>query len=89
MSARKPSKSEKLAKRKAKELAAKRSKRDLLTPIDIWAAEIVEVYDALVRAGYGKDKARWYIEEQMRLPDWIVSNPNFTPYGDDEEDEDE
>lgn len=89
MSARKPSKSEKLAKRRAKEAAAKRSKRELLTPIDMWAAEIVEVYEALVRAGYHKDHARWYIEEQMRIPDWIVSNPNFTPYEDDEEDEDE
>ncbi len=86
MSAKKPSKSEKLAKRRAKESAAKRSKREFLTPIDMWAAEIVEVYEALVRAGYGEDKARWYVEEQMRLPEWMIPNPDHSPF---EEDEDE
>lgn len=86
MSARKPSKSELAAKRRRKEAAAKKT-GELLKPIDIWAAQIVECYDALVRAGYGENKARWYIEERMSLPDWIVPNPDFTPY-DDEEDDD-
>ncbi len=38
-------------------------------------------------AGYGEDKSRWYIEEQMRLPDWIIPNPDQSPYEDEEEDD--
>jgi hypothetical protein len=86
MSARKLSKSELAAKRKRKEAAARRT-GEPLKPIDIWAAQIVECYEALVRAGYGEDRARWYIEEQMRLPDWLVGNPDHTPYEDDEDDD--
>lgn len=86
MSARKQTKSELAAKRKRKEAAARRT-GEPLKPIDIWAAQIVECYEALVRAGYGEDRARWYIEEQMRLPDWLVGNPNHTPYEDDEDDD--
>ena len=86
MSARKPTKSELAAKRKRKEAAAKRT-GDPLKPIDIWATQIVECYEALVRAGYGEDRARWYIEEQMRLPDWIIPNPDLTPYEDDEDED--
>ncbi len=52
MSARKPTKSELAARRKRKESAARRS-GEPLKPIDIWAAQIVECYEALVRAGYG------------------------------------
>jgi hypothetical protein len=89
MSAKKPTKKELAAKRQRKEAAARRDKRELLRPIDLWAAEIVECYEALVKAGYGEDKSRWYIEERMRLPDWLVGNPTFTPIEDDEEDEDE
>ena len=89
MSARKPTKSELAAKRKRKEESARRDKRELLRPIDLWAAEIVECYEALVRAGYGENESRWFIEEKMRLPDWLVGNPNHTPYEDDEDDEDE
>ena len=85
MSARKPTKSELAAKRKRKESSARRT-GEPLKPIDIWAAQIVECYEALVRAGYGEDRARWYIEEQMRLPDWIVPNPEHQY--EDEEDED-
>ena len=85
MSARKPTKSELAAKRKRKESSARRTSEPL-KPIDIWAAQIVECYEALVRAGYGEDRARWYIEEQMRLPDWIVPNPEHQY--EDEEDED-
>jgi hypothetical protein len=86
MSARKPTKSELAAKRKRKEAAAKRT-GEPLKPIDIWATQIVECYEALVRAGYGEDRARWYIEEQMRLPDWIIPNPDLTPYEDDEDED--
>ena len=86
MSARKLSKSELAAKRKRKEAAARRT-GEPLKPIDIWAAQIVDCYEALVRAGYGEDRARWYIEEQMRLPDWLVNNPDHTPYEDDEDDD--
>ena len=86
MSARKLSKSELAAKRKRKEAAARRT-GEPLKPIDIWAAQIVECYEALVRAGYGEGRARWYIEEQMRLPDWLVNNPDHTPYEDDEDDD--
>ena len=88
MSAKKPTKAERAAKRKAKERQAARHQNEPLRPIDLWAAEIVECYEALVRAGYGEDKARWYVEEKMRLPDWLVGNPDHTPYEDDE-DEDE
>ena len=88
MSARKPTKAERAAKCRAKERAAARNKNEPLRPIDLWAAEIVECYEALVRAGYGEDKARWYIEEKMRLPDWLIGNPDHVPYEDDE-DEDE
>ena len=86
MSARRPTKSELAAKRKRKEAAAKRA-GEPLKPIDIWAAQIVECYEALIRAGYGEDKARWYIEEKMRLPEWIPVNPEHTPYEDEEEDD--
>jgi hypothetical protein len=87
MSARKPTKSELAAKRKRKENAARKAGFDPLKPIDIWAAQIVECYEALVRAGYGEDRARWYIEEQMRLPDWIIPNPDLDPYEEDEDDD--
>ena len=86
MSARRPTKSELAAKRKRKEAAARRT-GDPLKPIDIWAAQIVECYEALIRAGYGEDRARWYIEEKMRLPEWIPVNPDHTPYEDEEEDD--
>ena len=69
MTARKLTKAERAAKRKAKERAAARDKREPLRPIDLWAAGVVEAYDALVRAGWDKDRARWYIEETMRLPE--------------------
>lgn len=85
MSARKLTKSELAAKRKRKEAAARRT-GEPLKPIDIWAAQIVECYEALVRAGYGEDRARWYIEEQMRLPDWVIVNPDHQ-YEDEEDDD--
>ena len=87
MSAKRPTKSELAARRKRKESAARRTGFEALKPIDIWAAQIVECFEALVRAGYGEDKARWYIEEQMRLPDWIIPNPDQSPYEEDEDDD--
>ena len=86
MNAKKPTKRELAAKRKRKEAAARRT-GEPLKPLDIWATQIVECYEALVRAGYGEDKSRWYIEEQMRLPDWIIPNPDQTLYEDEEEDD--
>jgi hypothetical protein len=86
MNAKKPTKRELAAKRKRKESAALRT-GEPLKPIDIWAAQIVECYEALVRAGYGEDKARWYVEEQMRLPEWLPVNPDHSPYEDEEEDD--
>jgi hypothetical protein len=50
--------------------------------------QLLNAYEALVRAGYGEDRARWYIEEQLRLPDWVIQNPNHFPYEDEDEDED-
>jgi hypothetical protein len=88
MSAKKITKSEQAAKRKRKEAAARKASTDILRPIDIWAASIVECYEALVRAGYGEDRARWYIEEQLRLPDWVINNPDHSPYEDEDEDDD-
>jgi hypothetical protein len=88
MSAKRITKSEQAAKRKRKEAAARKASTDILRPIDIWAASIVECYEALVRAGYGEDRARWYIEEQLRLPDWVINNPDHSPYEDEDEDDD-
>ena len=47
MTARKPTKAERAAKRKAKERAAARDKRQPLLPIDLWAAAVVEAYEPL------------------------------------------
>ena len=58
MTARKPTKAERAAKRRAKERAAARDTRQPLLPIDLWAASVVEAYAALVRAGWDKDHAR-------------------------------
>lgn len=86
MTAKRPSKSELAARRKRKESAARRSDVEPLRPIDLWAAAIVECYEALVRAGYDENKARWYIEERMALPDWIIVNPDHE-YEDDEDED--
>ena len=88
MTAKRPSKAERAAKRLAKERSAQRHKSVPLRPIDLWAAGIVECYEALIRAGYGEDRARWYVEEKMRLPEWIAPEPSDIPYYDDD-DEDE
>jgi len=80
-------KAQKAASLRAKERAAKRHKREPLTKIDQWALGVVESYEALVRAGWDKDQARWYIEETMKLPEWIINNPDHSPYEDEEEDD--
>ena len=85
MTARKPTKAERAANRRRKERQAARDKREPFRPIDIWAAGVVEAYDALVRVGWDKDQARWYIEDTMRLPEWIVPAPQEHPYEDDED----
>ena len=87
MTARKPTKAERAAKRRSKERMAARDKREPLRPIDMWAAGVVEAYQALIRAGWDKDQARWYIEDTMKLPEWIVPNPQHDPFEDDDEDE--
>ena len=89
MTAKKPTKSQLAAKRRSKERAAKRDKREPLRPIDLWAAGVVEAYEALVRAGMNKDHARWYIESVMALAEWIHKNPDHSPYEYDDDDEDE
>lgn len=89
MTAKRPTKSQRAAKRRSKERAAAKHKREPLTPIDIWAAGLVEAYEALCRAGMNQDQARWYIESTMGLPEWIHKNPDHTPYEYDDDDEDE
>lgn len=89
MSARKLTKSERLAKRRAKEALAKRDRRDPLTPLDIWAIHVHESYQALIRQGFTKEQAMDYITSTFHmpaLPDWSINNPDHSPY---EEDEDE
>lgn len=88
MAQRKPTKQQKAARRRAKESAAKRHKSEPLRPIDIWAVTIVEAYEALIRNGMNKDQARWFIEEKMKLPEWIQPVPEFVDDEDDEQDED-
>jgi hypothetical protein len=87
MTARKPTKQERAAKRRRKERQAAAHFVEPLRPIDIWAAGVVEAYEALVRAGWDKDQARWYIEDTMRLPEWITPHPDHNPFEDDDEDE--
>ncbi len=57
MSARKPTKSERAAKRKAKELAAKRDKRQPLSDLDVWAVLVHETWLAMQRQGFTKEQA--------------------------------
>ena len=58
MSAKKPTKAERAARRKLKERQAARDSREPLRPLDYWATAVVEVFEALVRAGWDKDRAR-------------------------------
>ena len=90
MTARKPTKRELLAKRRAKEAAAKRDRREPLTPLDVWAIFVVEAYQALLRQGFTKEMAMDYITSTFhmpRIPDWSHENPDHSPYEDEDEDE--
>lgn len=88
MSARKPTKSERAAKRRHKERMAARHKSEPLTPLRIWAIQVAETLKELEDAVGDKDKARWILSDVMQLPEWMIPNPDFTPYEDDD-DEDE
>ena len=91
MTARKPTKRELVAKRRAKEAAAKRDRREPLTPLDVWAIHVAEAYEALIRHGFTKEQAMDYITSTFhmpRLPDWTHDHPDHVPY-DDDQDEDE
>jgi hypothetical protein len=88
MSAKKITKSERLAKRRAKEALAKRDRRDPLSPLDVWAIHVHEAYQALIRQGFTKELAMDYITSTFhmpRIPDWTHENPDHQY----EEDEDE
>ena len=90
MSARKPTKAERAAKRRQKESAAKRDKRKPLAPLDVWAIYVLEAREALMRQGMSKDDAMDYLTSTFhipRIPDWSHQNPDQTPYEDDDEDE--
>lgn len=88
MTAKKPTKRERAAKRKAKERAAARHKSEPLTPLRIWAIQVAETLRELEDAVGDKDKARWILSDIMRMPEWMIPNPDLFPL-DDEEDEDE
>lgn len=88
MTAKKPTKRERAAKRKAKERAAARNKAEPLTPLRIWAIQVAETLKELEDAVGDKDKARWILSDIMRMPDWMIPNPDMIPL-DDEDDEDE
>ena len=90
MNARKPTKRELLAKRRAKEAAAKRDRREPLSPLDVWAIYGYEAFQALVRQGFTKEMAMDYITSTFhmpRIPDWTHENPDHVPVDDDDEDE--
>ena len=71
MTARKPTKRELVAKRRAKEAAAKRDRREPLTPLDVWAIHVAEAYEALIRHGFTKEQAMEFI---TFLEAWGASN---------------
>ena len=90
MTARKATKRELLAKRRAKEAAAKRDRREPLSPLDVWAIHVSEAYEALIRNGFTKAQAMDYITSTFhmpRIPDWTYNNPDHTPFEDEDEDE--
>ena len=67
MNARKPTKSERAAKRRAKERTAARHKSEPLTPLRIWAIQIAETLKELEDAIGDKDKARWILSDVMKI----------------------
>lgn len=83
---RKKTKAQKLASLRAKERAAKRTKPT--TKLDQWAIAIYEVAQSMKNAGFDEATIQGYIVEQ-RLPDWVHTNPDHTPYEDDEDEDDD
>jgi len=88
MSAKRPTKAERVAKRRAKERLAARHKSQPLTPLQVWAVSVAEMLKELEIAIGDKDKARWLMSDLMRLPDWSHINPDHTPFDDEDEDDD-
>ena len=80
--AQRKTKAQKASTRRYKERIAKKDKRQPLTPLDIWAAEIMEAYQALIRQGMKPADAIWYVEAKTKLPEWLPQPPD-----DDDEDE--
>lgn len=88
MTARRLTKSERAAKRRAKEAQAKRDRREPLAALDVWAIHVHETFEAMVRQGFNKDQAMEYITSTFhmpRMPDWSVDNPDHSPFEDDED----
>ncbi len=81
--AQRKTKAQKANTRRYKERIAKKDQKKPLTPLDIWAAEKVELVEALVRQGMNKQDALWYVEAKTRLPEWIPQ-PDDEDHDDDE-----
>lgn len=82
----KPTKAQKAALRRSKERAAKRTK--LPTPLDTWAIKLHEGAQAMKRAGFDEPTIMGWLVEQS-LPEWFVSNPDHSPFEDEEEDDED
>jgi hypothetical protein len=89
MSAKKPTKAERAAKRRAKERQAAKHTQEPLTPLQVWAVSLAEMLKELEIAIGDKDKARWVLSDLMRLPDWTYINPDHSPFEDDTEEDDD
>ena len=91
MSAKKLSKRELAAKRRAKAAQAKRDKREPLTPLDMWAIEVHEAFLALKRQGFTAEQSMDYITQTYHrypiIPEWTPQNPDHSPFEDDEDDD--
>ncbi len=81
--AQRKTKAQKASTRRYKERIARQDKREPLRPIDVWALQVTEAYEALIRQGMKPTDAIWYIEAKTRLPDWLPQPP------DDDHDDDE
>lgn len=87
MTAKRPTKSQRAAKRRSKARSAARDNRKPLTPLAIWAIQVAETLKELELAVGNEDKARWILSDMMRLPDWIIPNPDLIPFEDDDEED--
>jgi hypothetical protein len=89
MSARKLTKRELAARRRAKEAQAKRDKREPLTSLDVWAIRVHETFQAMKRQGFTPEQAMDYITSTFHMPsipDWSIENPDHI-YEDEEDDD--